>query len=76
MTGNDRVIAVLNQLLADELTAISQYMDYSEMCEDWGYDKMHKAIEQQALAEMHHAEWLIQRLASSKVRLSSSSSTR
>lgn len=62
MKGNDKVIAALNQLLADELTAISQYMVHSEMCANWGYDKLHKAIEQQAMDEMHHAEWLIQRI--------------
>jgi bacterioferritin len=62
MKGNDKVIAVLNQLLAEELTAISQYMVHSEMCDNWGYEKLHKAIEHQALDEMHHAEWLIQRI--------------
>jgi bacterioferritin len=62
MKGNDKVIAVLNQLLADELTAISQYMVHSEMCDNWGYGKLHKAIEHQAMDEMHHAEWLIQRI--------------
>jgi bacterioferritin len=36
MKGNDKVIAVLNQLLADELTTISQYMVHSEMCDNWG----------------------------------------
>jgi bacterioferritin len=62
MKGNDRVLTVLNQLLADELTAISQYMVHSEMCDNWGYEKLHKAIEKQAMDEMHHAEWLIQRI--------------
>ncbi len=62
MKGNDKLITVLNQLLADELTAISQYMVHSEMCDNWGYEKLHKAIEGQARDEMHHAEWLIQRI--------------
>jgi bacterioferritin len=62
MKGNNELITALNQLLADELTAISQYMVHSEMCDNWGYDKLHKAIEQQAHDEMHHAEWLIQRV--------------
>lgn len=62
MKGNDELLAVLNQLLADELTAISQYMVHSEMCDNWGYDKLHQAIEAQAKDEMHHAEWLIQRI--------------
>jgi bacterioferritin len=48
--------------LADELTAISQYVVHSEMCENWGYDKLHNAIQKQAREEMHHAEWLIQRI--------------
>ena len=62
MKGNERLLAVLNELLADELTAISQYMVHSEMCHHWGYDTLHKAIEKQAIDEMHHAEWLIGRI--------------
>ena len=62
MKGNDQVVSVLNELLADELTAISQYMVHSEMCDNWGYDQLHKAIEAQAIDEMHHAEWLIGRI--------------
>ena len=62
MKGEAKVIESLNQLLADELTAISQYMVHSEMCDNWGYGKLHKAIEKQAIDEMHHAEWLIGRI--------------
>jgi bacterioferritin len=62
MKGNDKLISVLNQLLADELTAISQYMVHAEMCDNWGLDKLHKAIQGQAVDEMHHAEWLIGRI--------------
>jgi bacterioferritin len=62
MKGNDKLIQNLNQLLADELTAISQYMVHAELCDNWGYEKLHKAIEKQAFDEMHHAEWLIERI--------------
>lgn len=62
MKGNEKLIAVLNQLLADELTAISQYMVHAELCANWGYQKLHEAVEKQARDEMHHAEWLIQRI--------------
>ncbi|AFN74779.1 bacterioferritin [Melioribacter roseus P3M-2] len=62
MKGDAKLLDVLNDLLADELTAISQYMVHSEMCEQWGYGKLHEAIEKQAIDEMHHAEWLIQRI--------------
>jgi bacterioferritin len=62
MKSNEKILKTLNQLLADELTAISQYMVHSEMCANWGYEKLHKAIEKQARDEMHHAEWLIRRV--------------
>lgn len=62
MKGNDKIIEVLNQLLADELTAISQYMVHSEMCDNWGYGKLHQAVEKRAIAEMQHAEKLIARI--------------
>lgn len=62
MKGNEKLLTKLNDLLADELTAISQYMVHSEMCANWGYEKLHQAIEKQAKDEMHHAEWLIQRI--------------
>ncbi len=62
MKGNQKLLVILNDLLADELTAINQYMVHAEMCDNWGYEKLHKAIEKQAYDEMHHAEWLIQRI--------------
>ena len=62
MKGNEKLLKTLNALLADELTAISQYMVHSEMCDTWGYDKLHHAIEHQAKEEMEHAEWLIGRI--------------
>ena len=62
MKGNAKLITALNSLLADELTAINQYMVHAEMCENWGYGKLHNAIRSQAMDEMHHAEWLIERI--------------
>ncbi len=62
MKGNDRVIETLNALLADELTAINQYMVHSEMCANWGYERLHEAAEKRAIIEMKHAEKLIARI--------------
>jgi len=62
MKGNDKLIATLNSLLADELTAINQYMVHSEMCDDWGYEKLHLHFEKRAIDEMKHAEKLIGRI--------------
>jgi bacterioferritin len=62
MQGNEKVIETLNALLADELGAINQYMVHSEMCDDWGYEQLHEAIEKRAIDEMRHAEKLIRRI--------------
>jgi len=62
MKGNKKVIDILNSRLAEELTAISQYMVHSEMCANWGYEKLHEAIEKQAIDEMKHAEMHIGRI--------------
>jgi bacterioferritin len=62
MKGNEKLIGTLNELLADELTAINQYMVHSEMCEDWGYSNLHEHFEKRAIEEMKHAEKLIGRI--------------
>ena len=62
MKGDPKVIEVMNSLLADELTAVSQYMVHSGICENWGYGKLHKTIEKRAIDEMKHAEKLIGRI--------------
>jgi bacterioferritin len=62
MKGNTKVIERLNLLLADELTAISQYIVHSEMCANWGYVRLHQVNEKRAIDEMKHAETLIGRI--------------
>ena len=62
MKGNEKVLATLNALLADELTAINQYMVHAEMCENWGYGRLHEHLRKRAVDEMKHAEKLIGRI--------------
>ena len=62
MKGDPKVIATLNSLLADELTAINQYIVHGEICENWGYGKLHETIQKRAVEEMKHAEKLIYRI--------------
>ncbi len=62
MKGNSKIIDRLNARLADELTAINQYIVHSEMCANWGYDRLHAAQEKRAIDEMKHAEKLIVRI--------------
>ena len=62
MKGNTKLISALNSLLAEELTAVNQYMVHSEMCANWGLEKLHKHFEKRAIDEMKHAEKLIGRI--------------
>ena len=62
MKGNEKIISLLNGFLADELTAINQYIVHSEMCANWGYGKLHEKSEKRAIDEMKHAEKLIARI--------------
>jgi bacterioferritin len=62
MKGNDQVLAELNTMLADELTAINQYIVHAEMCENWGYEELDEVVTQRAITEMKHAERLINRI--------------
>ncbi len=62
MKGNEKILEHLNLRLAEELTAINQYMVHSEMCDNWGYERLHKVIEKRAIDEMKHAEKLIARI--------------
>lgn len=62
MKGDQKLIETLNSLLADELTAINQYIVHGEMCANWGYAKLHEHFERRAITEMKHAEKLIERI--------------
>ena len=62
MKGNEKIIGKLNFLLADELTAVSQYMVQAEMCANWGYKHLSETIEKRAIEEMKHAEKHIERI--------------
>jgi bacterioferritin len=62
MKGNEGIIERLNARLADELTAVNQYIVHAEMCDNWGYERLHEAIQGRAIEEMKHAEKLIARI--------------
>ncbi|MBF0557862.1 MAG: bacterioferritin [Nitrospirae bacterium] len=62
MKGNDKIIEHLNARLAEELTAVNQYMVHAEMCDNWRYKKLDSMIQKRAIDEMKHAEKLIARI--------------
>ncbi len=62
MRGNKNVIAALNEALKEELTAVNQYFLHAEMCQNWGYERLHKTIKKESIDEMKHAEELMERI--------------
>lgn len=62
MKGSKKVIDVLSEALAEELTAVNQYFLHAEMCGNWGYGKLASLIKKNAIGEMKHAEELIERI--------------
>ena len=62
MKGKAEVIAVLGEMLKEELTAINQYILHAEMQENWGYHRLRGLTKKQSIGEMKHAEHLIERI--------------
>lgn len=62
MKGSKEVIDVLNEVLAAELVAISQYFLHAKMCKNWGYNAIADFIRKESIDEMRHAETLVDRI--------------
>jgi bacterioferritin len=62
MKGDAKVITYLNSALRNELTAINQYFLHSRILMDWGVTKLGEYAHKESIEEMHHADWLIQRI--------------
>lgn len=62
MRDNPKTIEFLNKALKNELTAINQYFLHSRMLKDWGVTKLAKKEHEESIDEMHHADWIIERI--------------
>lgn len=62
MKGSSKVIDVLNDLLAGELTAMDQYFIHSRMYDDWGLSKLFDRIGHEMEDETGHADAMIKRI--------------
>jgi bacterioferritin len=62
MQGNAQILALLNEVLTGELTAISQYFLHARMCKNWGFEHLAKKIYEESIDEMKHADALIERV--------------
>ena len=59
---HDKSIELLNRAIADEITALHQYMYFHFHCDDQGYDLLAGLFKRTAIEEMMHVERLAERI--------------
>ena len=62
MKGDKKIIDILNDLLAGELTAVDQYLIHGEMYADMGFSQLAEKALHESDHEREHARALIQRI--------------
>ena len=58
----EKSIKLLNNAVADELTAVHQYMYFHFHCDDQGFDLLANLFKRTAIEEMQHIEMLAERI--------------
>jgi bacterioferritin len=62
MEGDANIIALLNEQLTAELTAVNQYFLHAKMQQHWGYTGLAQHTRAESFDEMRHAETLTDRI--------------
>jgi bacterioferritin len=60
--AREGVVELLNQILTVDLTAINQYFIHSEMCKNWGYERLYEKLRDSSIAEMKDAQAIIRHI--------------
>jgi bacterioferritin len=62
MRGDSEIIALLNEQLTSELTAVNQYFLHAKMQANWGYHELAAHTYKESIEEMRHAERITERI--------------
>lgn len=62
MIKREKSIELLNKAVADEMTAVNQYMYFHFRLDDMGYDLLSSFFKKTAITEMMHVELLAERI--------------
>ena len=62
MTGDARVIELLNEALKNELTAVNQYWLHYRLLDHWGIARLAEFERHESIDEMKHADELSERI--------------
>lgn len=62
MLRDPKVVEHLNTQLTNELTAVNQYFLHARLLQHWGVTKLGRHEYKESIEEMHHADWLIERI--------------
>jgi bacterioferritin len=62
MQGDSEVLALLNEQLTSELTAVNQYFLHSKLQASWGFTELAALTRAESFEEMRHAEMITDRI--------------
>ena len=62
MRGQKEIVATLNSILKNELTAINQYFLHARMFKNWGLEKLNTQEYRQSIRVMKEADKIIERV--------------
>lgn len=62
MQGNKNIVALLNEVLTQELTSINQFFLHARMYKNWGLSNLNSACYKKSILDMKQADRLMERI--------------